>query len=282
MRYPAHHETPSPLHIRPLVTPAIGDPAACGIAMTTPGRPSASGWGSAASSRWWPSGAPRTRRCWVLRSWTPACPVPRSRCEPPPASRLIARLRAAQPDMLVGAGTVLSAEQATRAIDAGAQFIVTPGFGAGVVSTSQARGVPVYPGVMTPTEVMAALDAGLSRAQVLPRRNGRRAAPAARPRRAPSRVCASSPPAASASPTWLPTSPRRTCWPSEAAGWCGRSSWRPATGPRSALSPRRPSEPSAPSASRSLPMPMWPGDRHDARPSCRRHRRAGTWWRWAR
>ena len=80
----------------------------------------------------------------------------------------ISRLRAAEPEMLVGAGTVLSAEQATRAIDAGAQFIVTPGFAAGVVSTSQARGVPVYPGVMTPTEVMAALDAGLTDLKFFP------------------------------------------------------------------------------------------------------------------
>jgi 2-dehydro-3-deoxyphosphogluconate aldolase/(4S)-4-hydroxy-2-oxoglutarate aldolase len=77
-------------------------------------------------------------------------------------------MRAAQPDLLVGAGTVLSAEQATRAIDAGAQFIVMPGFQSGVVSTSQARDVPVFPGVMTPTEVMLALDAGLTELKFFP------------------------------------------------------------------------------------------------------------------
>ena len=77
-------------------------------------------------------------------------------------------LRAAQPDLLVGAGTVVSVDQADRAIDAGAQFIVMPGFGDAVVARCIARGVPVFPGVVTPTEVMRAIDAGISDVKFFP------------------------------------------------------------------------------------------------------------------
>jgi len=77
-------------------------------------------------------------------------------------------MRDTQPELLVGAGTVLTPEQAARAIDSGAQFIVTPGFQAGVVATSLARSVPVFPGVVTPTEVIMALDAGLSELKFFP------------------------------------------------------------------------------------------------------------------
>ena len=80
----------------------------------------------------------------------------------------ITLMRSAQPDLLVGAGTVLSVDQADRAIDAGAQFIVMPGFGDAVVARCIARGVPVFPGVVTPTEVMCALDAGLNDVKFFP------------------------------------------------------------------------------------------------------------------
>ncbi len=86
----------------------------------------------------------------------------------PAANDAIERVRAALPDLLVGAGTVLSREQAERAIDAGARFIVTPGFQADVVETSLGRGIPVFPGVMTPTEIMRALDAGLTDLKLFP------------------------------------------------------------------------------------------------------------------
>lgn len=64
-------------------------------------------------------------------------------------------------DLLVGVGTVLTAEQARRAVDAGARFVVSPGFSDAVVSTCLDQGVPVIPGVSTATELMAARDAGL-------------------------------------------------------------------------------------------------------------------------
>ncbi len=66
------------------------------------------------------------------------------------------------PDMLVGAGTVLTPSQAERAINAGAGFIVSPGLNPDVVKYCMARGVPITPGVMTPTEMEMAMGLGLS------------------------------------------------------------------------------------------------------------------------
>ena len=64
----------------------------------------------------------------------------------------------AYPEMIVGAGTVLSCEQADRAIDAGAKFIVSPGFNPKVTEHVLKKGVPMTPGVCTPTEIEAALQ----------------------------------------------------------------------------------------------------------------------------
>lgn len=64
-------------------------------------------------------------------------------------------------DFLVGAGTVLSVDQAATAIEAGASFIVSPGLNPAVVRHCLERKVPVFPGVLTPTEVERALDLGL-------------------------------------------------------------------------------------------------------------------------
>jgi len=65
------------------------------------------------------------------------------------------------PDMIVGAGTVLTTEQADRAIDAGAQFIVSPGFNPKVTEYVLKKGMPMTPGICTPTEIEAALQFGL-------------------------------------------------------------------------------------------------------------------------
>jgi 2-dehydro-3-deoxyphosphogluconate aldolase / (4S)-4-hydroxy-2-oxoglutarate aldolase len=71
------------------------------------------------------------------------------------------RIMSQDPDMLVGAGTVLSENQAERAVAAGSGFIVTPGFSGKVVRACQDRSVPVIPGAVTATEIGTALDAGL-------------------------------------------------------------------------------------------------------------------------
>ncbi len=62
------------------------------------------------------------------------------------------------PGMLVGAGTVTNLDQAQRAIDAGASFIVTPGFSPKVTEFAADHKMPIFPGVSTPTELMMALE----------------------------------------------------------------------------------------------------------------------------
>jgi 2-dehydro-3-deoxyphosphogluconate aldolase/(4S)-4-hydroxy-2-oxoglutarate aldolase len=64
------------------------------------------------------------------------------------------------PDLLVGAGTILTVQQAIDAMDAGARFIVSPGFGPEVVDYCLENGIPIFPGVATPTEIQAALSRG--------------------------------------------------------------------------------------------------------------------------
>ncbi len=72
------------------------------------------------------------------------------------------RLMAAEcPDVVVGAGTVLTVKQAETAVANGAKFIVTPGFDDAVVDWCIANEVPITPGVMTPTEINMALNKGL-------------------------------------------------------------------------------------------------------------------------
>ena len=79
----------------------------------------------------------------------------------PNAADAIARMTDAHPDMLVGAGTVLSPQDAARAREAGARFVVAPGFSPAVVEHCLERAIPVYPGVCTPTEIEMALAKGL-------------------------------------------------------------------------------------------------------------------------
>ncbi|HEX2702555.1 MAG TPA: bifunctional 4-hydroxy-2-oxoglutarate aldolase/2-dehydro-3-deoxy-phosphogluconate aldolase [Solirubrobacteraceae bacterium] len=70
------------------------------------------------------------------------------------------RALATDGDLLVGAGTVIRAQQVDIARDAGARFVVTPGFSARVIERCRELGMPVIPGVSTATEVIAALDHG--------------------------------------------------------------------------------------------------------------------------
>ena len=72
------------------------------------------------------------------------------------------------PDMLIAAGTVLTAEQADKAMAAGAKFIVSPGLNADVVRHCRAMGYPIVPGVCTPGEVEKALSFGLKYLKFFP------------------------------------------------------------------------------------------------------------------
>ena len=69
---------------------------------------------------------------------------------------------------LVGAGTVVSAPQLERSVEAGARFVVSPGWSAAVVAGAQAHGVAVFPGVATASEVMTAYEAGLRTLKLFP------------------------------------------------------------------------------------------------------------------
>ena len=71
-------------------------------------------------------------------------------------------------EILTGAGTVTTADQARACLDAGAQFLVSPGFCAGVLRTAAADKVLAIPGVFTPTEIMAAQEAGIGLVKIFP------------------------------------------------------------------------------------------------------------------
>ena len=72
------------------------------------------------------------------------------------------------PKMLVGAGTVLTIDQAERAVNAGAKFIVSPGFNPKVVAYCVEKGIPVTPGTANPTNVEQALEFGLDVVKFFP------------------------------------------------------------------------------------------------------------------
>lgn len=78
------------------------------------------------------------------------------------------RAIAGRDDILVGAGTVTTPEQVDAVADAGARFIVSPGFSHAVVDRSLELGIPVIPGCVTPSEIMAALEAGLTTVKFFP------------------------------------------------------------------------------------------------------------------
>jgi 2-dehydro-3-deoxyphosphogluconate aldolase/(4S)-4-hydroxy-2-oxoglutarate aldolase len=87
----------------------------------------------------------------------------------PRAIDLIRELAPTLPkEFLLGAGTVVDADTAARAIDAGAQFIVSPVFRRAVIDAAHRAGVPALPGCLTPTEILDAWDAGADVVKVFP------------------------------------------------------------------------------------------------------------------
>ncbi|HDY7673108.1 TPA: bifunctional 4-hydroxy-2-oxoglutarate aldolase/2-dehydro-3-deoxy-phosphogluconate aldolase [Vibrio vulnificus] len=84
------------------------------------------------------------------------------------AVEAIRLLRENQPDMLIGAGTVLNREQAIAAKEAGATFIVSPGFNPNTVKSCQEIGIDIVPGVNNPSTVEAALEMGLTTLKFFP------------------------------------------------------------------------------------------------------------------
>ncbi|MGY5449521.1 bifunctional 4-hydroxy-2-oxoglutarate aldolase/2-dehydro-3-deoxy-phosphogluconate aldolase [Agarivorans sp. MS3-6] len=86
----------------------------------------------------------------------------------PAAAQAIANMREAYPDMLIGAGTVLTSEQVDQAIDAGVDFVVSPGFNPTTVLYCQQRNMPIIPGVNNPSLVEQAMEMGLDTLKFFP------------------------------------------------------------------------------------------------------------------
>jgi len=71
-------------------------------------------------------------------------------------------------DMNIGAGTVINAKQCEEAIEAGAKFIVSPGLSVAVAKICKEKDIPYYPGCVTPTEIMQALELGITTVKFFP------------------------------------------------------------------------------------------------------------------
>jgi len=84
------------------------------------------------------------------------------------AVEAIARIRKSLPQMSIGAGTLLSAEQVRQTAEAGAQFGVSPGLNEMVLAAAKEKRMPFFPGVMTPTEVDRALNLGYKQLKFFP------------------------------------------------------------------------------------------------------------------
>ncbi|WP_406480438.1 bifunctional 4-hydroxy-2-oxoglutarate aldolase/2-dehydro-3-deoxy-phosphogluconate aldolase [Streptomyces sp. NBC_01615] len=85
-----------------------------------------------------------------------------------PGAERVLKAMAAHGGLAVGAGTVLTPEQVERAVAAGARFVVSPGFDEEVVAKCRELGVPVVPGIATATELMRALEAGITTVKLFP------------------------------------------------------------------------------------------------------------------
>ncbi|MCD7884503.1 MAG: bifunctional 4-hydroxy-2-oxoglutarate aldolase/2-dehydro-3-deoxy-phosphogluconate aldolase [Lachnospiraceae bacterium] len=115
----------------------------------------------------------------VLENAADAAPLAKALCEGGlPCAEVTFRTAAAEesigimakeyPDMLVGAGTVLTIDQVDRAVAAGAKFIVSPGFDPEIVDYCLSKQIPVFPGCVTPSEVAQAVKRGLKVVKFFP------------------------------------------------------------------------------------------------------------------
>ena len=86
----------------------------------------------------------------------------------PGATAVVSRIAETMPEMLVGAGTVLNADAAQRCLDAGAQFLVSPGINLKTLEFAQRKSVLMIAGALTPTEVMSAWESGADLVKIFP------------------------------------------------------------------------------------------------------------------
>jgi len=115
----------------------------------------------------------------VINDAAKAVPLAKALCEgglpcaeitfrTPQAAEAIRAIADAVPDMLLGAGTVLTTAQVDKAVNAGAKYIVAPGLNPDVVRYCQAKDIPMLPGVCTPSEVEQGLALGLTALKFFP------------------------------------------------------------------------------------------------------------------
>lgn len=100
--------------------------------------------------------------------WRGGLPIVELATTAPEATNSIARLVEEHPEMIVGAGTVLNLETARACLDAGAAFITSPGLDVEVVEYVAKAGTLAMPGALTPTEIMAAVKAGVDFVKIFP------------------------------------------------------------------------------------------------------------------
>ncbi|WP_428243429.1 bifunctional 4-hydroxy-2-oxoglutarate aldolase/2-dehydro-3-deoxy-phosphogluconate aldolase [Gynuella sp.] len=84
------------------------------------------------------------------------------------AAEALAAMKAAQPELLVGAGTVLTTEQVDKAVAAGADFIVSPGFNPKIVQYCQQQSVAMIPGVNSPSQIEQVMELGITTVKFFP------------------------------------------------------------------------------------------------------------------
>ncbi|NQY31549.1 MAG: bifunctional 4-hydroxy-2-oxoglutarate aldolase/2-dehydro-3-deoxy-phosphogluconate aldolase [Coraliomargarita sp.] len=84
------------------------------------------------------------------------------------AAEAIARITKAFPEMLVGAGTVVTPDQAKEAVDAGSKFGLAPGTDPETIAYFKEQGIPFIPGIMTPSDIQAAIKAGCHHLKFFP------------------------------------------------------------------------------------------------------------------
>ena len=100
--------------------------------------------------------------------WEAGLPIAEITFRTPVASEVIARMRRAQPEMLIGAGTVISPNDVDSAVDAGAQFALSPGFVPQTLAQAHDRRLGFIPGIMSASDIGISLNAGLATMKFFP------------------------------------------------------------------------------------------------------------------
>jgi 2-dehydro-3-deoxyphosphogluconate aldolase / (4S)-4-hydroxy-2-oxoglutarate aldolase len=114
------------------------------------------------------SASPQEARFAAEAVWQGGIPIVEITMTVPGALEVISELVKTMPKLLVGAGTVVNQDMAVQCFDVGAQFLVTPGFSQKAVAAAHNLDMLIMAGALTPTEVMAAWDAGVDFVKIFP------------------------------------------------------------------------------------------------------------------